>query len=235
MKIEGKKIVLFGGTSGIGFSCAQMLSDKKAKIIYSISRNPYKSDYKPLNLTYRKIDVLDEKSLASFFNEIGEYDVLINTATGGERALGPFRDMDLNGYRNSFRKLWGYTNTVRLGLKNLRKDGCIVLVSGSPARKCKPGQIALASVGGAVEAFSKSLAAEIIPIRINVISPGVIDTPMVTVKGEERVKLYESLTKENLIPRAGKPEEVAEAIIFSIENEFLTGTIIDVDGGWLTA
>ena len=58
---------------------------------------------------------------------------------------------------------------------------------------------------------------------------------MVTVKGEERVKLYESLTKENLIPRAGKPEEVAEAIIFSIENEFLTGTIIDVDGGWLTA
>ena len=62
-------------------------------------------------------------------------------------------NMELEGYRNSFKKLWGYTNTVRFGLNQLSKDGCIVLVSGSPARKCKPGQIALASVGGAVEAF----------------------------------------------------------------------------------
>lgn len=235
MKIENKRIVLFGGTSGIGLSCAKLMSDKNAHIIYSISRNPERSSYKADNVTYKKIDVLDEKQLASFFEEIGAYDILVNTATGGDRALGPFMEMDLQGYRNSFRKLWGYTNTVRLGLKNLSKDGCVVLVSGSPARKCKTGQIALASVGGAVEAFSKSLASEIKPIRINVVSPGVIDTPMVALKGEEREKLYIDITKDNLIPRAGKPEEVAQAIIFAIENEFLTGTTIDVDGGWLTS
>ena len=85
---------------------------------------------------------------------------MINAATGGERAIGPFQSMDLEAYRNSFKKLWGYTNTVRLGLATLSKSGCIVLVSGSPARRGKPGQIALASVGGSVEAFSKTLASE---------------------------------------------------------------------------
>ena len=235
MDIKGKKIVLFGGTSGIGLSCAKTMAKKNAQVIYSISRNPEKSDFKKDNIVYKKIDVLNEADLKSFFDELGSYDILINTATGGERAIGPFEDMDLQGYRNSFRKLWGYTNSVRYGLKNLSKDGCIVLVSGSPARKCKSGQIALASVGGAVEAFSKSLASEIKPIRINVVSPGVIDTPMVPLKGEERIKLYNNMTKDNLIPRAGKPEEVAQAIIFSIENEFITGTTIDVDGGWLTS
>ena len=144
-------------------------------------------------------------------------------------------EMDLQGYRNSFRKLWGYTNTVRLGLKNINKNGCVVLVSGSPARRCKPGQIALASVGGAVEAFSKSLSAEIKPIRINVVSPGIIDTPMSPLEGDDRVNFYNNVTKGNLIPRAGKPEEVSQAILFAIQNEFITGTTIDVDGGWLNS
>ena len=235
MIIEGKKIVLFGGTSGIGLSCLKLLSGKNASQIISISRNPERCSFKASNVIYKKIDVLDENQLSLFFDEVGSFDILINTATGGERAIGPFEEMDLNGYRNSFRKLWGYTNTVRLGLKNINSKGCIVLVSGSPAKKCKPGMIALASVGGAVEAFAKSLAAEIKPIRINVVSPGVIDTPMVSLQGKDRNDLYSNLTKDNLIPRAGKAEEVSHAISFAIENEFITGTIIDVDGGWLSS
>ena len=86
-----------------------------------------------------------------------------------------------------------------------------------------------------MEAFAKSLASEIKPIRINVISPGVIDTPMSTLKGNERKKFYKMATKENLIQRAGTPEEVAEGIIFAIENDFITGTTIDIDGGWISA
>ena len=128
----------------------------------------------------------------------------------------------------------GYTNTVRLGLNQLSKNGCIVLVSGSPARKCKPGQIALASVGGA-EAFSRSLASEIKPIRINIVSPGIIDTPMVALEGKDREDFYKNATKDNLIPRAGKADEVSQAILFAIQNDFITGTTIDVDGGWLNS
>ena len=232
MDINGKKAIVFGGTSGIGLSATQMLSDKGAHVI-ALSRNPYKLKTVPKNVTTKKMNVLDRDALEKFFQEVGEYDILVNSATGGARAVGPFLSMDLDGYRASFDKLWGYTNVVRYGTKFLKDNGNIVLVSGSPARKCRPGQIAISSVGGAVEAFARGIAPEIAPKRINIVSPGIIDTPMSPLQGKEREDYYKNTTNNNLIPRAGTPDEVATGIIFAIENEFITGTTIDIDGGWL--
>ena len=232
MDINGKKAVVFGGTSGIGLSATQMLSDKGAHVI-AISRNPDKLKNVPKNVTTKKMNVLDRDALEKFFQEVGEYDILVNSATGGARAVGPFLSMDLDGYKASFDKLWGYTNVVRYGTKFLKNNGNIVLVSGSPARKCRPGQIAISSVGGAVEAFARGIAPEIAPKRINIVSPGIIDTPMSPLQGKEREDYYKNTTNNNLIPRAGTPDEVATGIIFAIENEFITGTTIDIDGGWL--
>ncbi|MEM9371581.1 MAG: SDR family oxidoreductase, partial [Pseudomonadota bacterium] len=141
--------------------------------------------------------------------------------------------MDMAGYKGSFDKLWGYTNVVRYGAGHLPEDGCIVLVSGSPARRMRAGQIAIGSVGGAVEAFVRGVAPELVPIRINTVAPGQIDTPMSPLAGEARKEFYEKSTATNLIPRAGLPEEIAEAILFAVKNDFITGTTIDVDGGWL--
>ena len=232
MDINGKKAIVFGGTSGIGLSATQMLSDKGAHVI-ALSRNPDKFKNVPQNVTTKKMNVLDRDALEKFFQEVGEYDILVNSATGGTRAVGPFLSMDLDGYRASFDKLWGYTNVVRYGTKFLKDNGNIVLVSGSPARKCRPGQIAISSVGGAVEAFARGIAPEIAPKRINIVSPGIIDTPMSPLQGKEREDYYKNTTNNNLIPRAGTPDEVATGIIFAIENEFITGTTIDIDGGWL--
>ncbi len=233
MNISGKKIIIFGGTSGIGEAATKIMSKKGAKEIIAISRNPNKMTNIPENVTLKELNVLDEEALKTFFKSQGKFDALINCATGGTRAVGPFLKMDLEGYRSSFAKLWGYTNVVRYGTEYLNKSGNIVLVSGSPARKCRPGQIAISSVGGAVEAFARGIAPEISPIRINIVSPGVIDTPMSPLKGKERDNFYKNTTKNNLIPRAGTAEEVAKGIIFAIENEFITGTTIDIDGGWL--
>ena len=227
MDINGKKAIVFGGTSGIGLSATQMLSDKGAHVI-ALSRNPEKVRNVPKNVTTQKMNVLDKDALEQFFQEVGEYDILVNSATGGARAVGPFLSMDLDGYRASFDKLWGYTNVVRYGTKHLKDNGNIVLVSGSPARKCRPGQIAISSVGGAVEAFARGIAPEIAPKRINIVSPGIIDTPMSPLQGKEREDYYNNTTKNNLIPRAGTPDEVATGIIFAIENEFITGTTIDL-------
>ena len=232
MDINGKKAIVFGGTSGIGLSATQMLSDKGAHVI-ALSRNPNKLKNVPKNVTTKKMNVLDRDALEKFFQEVGEYDILVNSATGGARAVGPFLSMDLDGYKASFDKLWGYTNVVRYGTKFLKDNGNIVLVSGSPARKCRPGQIAISSVGGAVEAFARGIAPEIAPKRINIVSPGIIDTPMSPLQGKEREDYYKNTTNDNLIPRAGTPDEVAIGIIFAIENEFITGTTIDIDGGWL--
>jgi NAD(P)-dependent dehydrogenase (short-subunit alcohol dehydrogenase family) len=231
--MSGKKAIVLGGTSGIGLATARVLLAAGAEVVVG-SRSGTNSD-ETSGMTVAKVDVLDREGLALFFSQQAPFDFLVNSATGGARAIGPFLDMDLDGFQGSFAKLWGYTNSVRLGAGHLTEDGAIVLISGSPARKCKPGYIAISTVGNAVEGFVRGVAPELAPRRINVVSPGLIDTPMFAHEGDERKQFFDSSTAGNLIPRVGKAEEIAHAVLFLLENEFVTGTTVDVDGGALLA
>ena len=234
MDVQGKKALVFGGTSGIGLAAATRLVDLGANVV-AISRSPDRAGTPPAGLTLKSCDVRDEEALQTLFADEAPFDILISAATGGDRAVGPFLEMDMAGFRASFDKMWGYANVVRYGAPHLNEAGTIVLVSGAPARKIKPGQIAIGSVGGAVEAFARSLAKELAPIRINIVSPGQIDTPMVSLQGAEREELYKKMTAGHVIPRAGTADEVAQGIIFLVQNDFVTGTTVDVDGGWLAS
>ena len=232
MDIKGKKAIVFGGTSGIGLATCQVLQARGANVV-AVSREPNKAGTSIAGIRLAGVDARDTEAVSAFFESEGKIDILISSATGGSRAFGPFLEMDIDGFKGSFDKLWGYSNVVRYGTAKLSDDGCIILVSGTPARKMKPGQVALSAVGGAVEALARAIAAEIAPKRINVVSPGIVDTPMVALAGNERKVHYRNVTKSHLIKRAGKPEEIANAILFAVENDFITGTTIDVDGGWL--
>ncbi|MFK7964002.1 MAG: SDR family oxidoreductase [Burkholderiaceae bacterium] len=232
MEVKGKKAVVFGGTSGIGLAAVRQLAAQGAQVV-AVGRDISKVKESIAGVTLATCDVLDRDGLTRLFEEHAPFDILVSAATGGGRALGPFLEMDLDGYKASFDKLWGYSNVVRLGAHHLTTNGTIVLVSGSPARKCKPGQVALSSVGGAVEALVRAIAPEIAPRRINVVSPGTIDTPMVPLQGDERTALYEKMVADNVIKRAGTADEAAQGILFVIQNDFVTGTTVDVDGGWL--
>ncbi len=232
MDVSGKKAVVFGGTSGIGLAACKQLIEKGASVV-AISRDPSKAGDVPAGMTLEQCDVRDRDAMQALFAKLAPFDILISAATGGDRAIGPFLSMDMDGFKSSFDKMWGYAHVVRYGTEHLADDGCIALVSGTPARKGKPGQIAISSVGGAVESFAREIAPEIAPKRINVVAPGNIDTPMVPVQGEAREELYKKMTADHLIPRAGLPEEVAKGILFVVENDFVTGTVVDVDGGWL--
>ena len=233
MDLSGKKAVVFGGTSGIGLATTLLLAAEGAEVT-AISREPTKAGTLPNRISTRSCDVLDRTSLEVVMEELSPIDILVTAATGGKRAFGPFLEMDLDAYKASFDKLWGYANVVRYGAMHVSDGGSITLVSGAPARNCLPGQVALSSVGSAVEAMMRAVAREVAPrIRINAVSPGTIDTPMVIVKGTEREELYRQMTANNLIPRAGMADEVAQGILFVIKNNFVTGTTVDVDGGWL--
>jgi len=232
MQISGKKALVLGGTSGIGLATTLRLAGDGAEVV-AVSRNPDKAGDLPAGVTTASCDVLDRESMAALFATCAPYDILVSAATGGDRAVGPFLEMDMDGFEGSFRKVWGYANAVRFGAKHLSDDGAIVVVSGTPARKIRPGMIAIGAAGAAIESMVRSLAPELAPRRINVVSPGMIDTPINPLVGEARKKAYADATANNLIPRAGTADEVARAIIFVIENDFVTGTTVDVDGGWL--
>ena len=229
MDFGGKRAIVLGGTSGIGLATVKRLAAAGAEVTAgSRTERPL-----PAGVKFRAIDVLDRGGLARLFAESAPFDILVNAATGGERAIGPFLTMDLDGFQGSFRKLWGYVNSVRLGAPHMASAGAIVLVSGAPARKSPPGFSSISTVGNAVEGFVRAIAPELAPRRINVVSPGFIDTPMFPLQGEAREKFMAQATSNNLIKRAGRADEVAQAIMFLLGNDFVTGTTVDVDGGAL--
>lgn len=229
--LSGKKAIVLGGTSGIGLAIATALTEAGAYVIAASRRDP--ATVSIHNVSVEQVDVLDRSGLADLFSRYASFDILVNAATGGERASGPFSQMDLDGFQGSFKKLWGYTNSVRIGLEHMVADGSIVLVSGYPARKSAAGMSAISTVGNAVEGFVRAIAPEIAPRRINALSPGIIDTPMFAHRGEERAAFLKSATEANIIPRAGSTDEVAQGAMFLINNAFVTGTTVDVDGGAL--
>ncbi|MEO0362345.1 MAG: SDR family NAD(P)-dependent oxidoreductase, partial [Pseudomonadota bacterium] len=98
MDVKGKKAVVFGGTSGIGLAAVKMLAEKGASVT-GISRSPDKAGAPPAGATFDGCDVRDRDALAKLLGELAPYDILVSAATGGDRAIGPFMEMDMDGYK----------------------------------------------------------------------------------------------------------------------------------------
>ena len=243
LRFQDKKAIVLGGTSGIGLAtCRQLVSEGAHVVAYGRSPEKCQRAVKeidaadlPGSFAAHSLDILDRNDLEEAFQGNDNFDYLVATATGGSRAMGPFLEMDMDGFQGSFAKLWGYANAVRYGAHHMTKDGggAIVLLSGSPARKVKPNYVALSCVGGAVENLVRYLAQELSShnLRINAVSPGMIDTPLFDGKGDGKAKFLANATANNPVPRPGSADEVAMGILFALENNFVTGTVIDVDGG----
>lgn len=219
-KIESKKIVVAGGSSGIGLAVVELLSGLHAKVAV-ISR----SGPKP-------VDATDRSQLDSFFYENGHFDDLVVTLSGGKGA-GLFRDLDLNHLRSGFEaKFFPQLQTVQAALPYLSPRGSITLVSAISSRSRLAGTSGLAAINAAIEAMVPTLAKELQPIRVNAISPGVIDTPWWNfLDADSKEKAFKGYSAQIPLGRVGKASDVAESIAFLVTNEYVTGVVLDVDGG----
>lgn len=232
--LEGKNVVIIGGTAGIGLATAIAASEMGAKVWAAGRSQEHIEKAREISggsFEVRRADTHDAGALDAIFSEAGSIDHLVSAAVGGERTLKPFLEQTQEQFQAAYDKLWGYCNVVRVGAPYLEDDASITLVSGSPARKIKPGQSPLSCVGASVENLVRCLAVEMAPIRVNVVSPGTVATAMFDHFGDEKEEKMKGMTATHLIKRAGESEEVAQGLIFVMNNQFVTGTTVDVDGG----
>lgn len=232
--LAGKNVVIIGGTAGIGLAAAQAAAAAGANVWAAGRSEKHIEAAKQVakgSFEVRQADTHDGAALEAIYKEAGSIDHLVSAAVGGERTLKPFLEQTEEQFKAAYDKLWGYAKVVRTGAPYLAKDAAITLVSGSPARKIKPSQSPLSCVGASVENLVRCLAVEMAPVRVNVVSPGTIDTAMYDWMGDDKQNNLAAMTEPHLINRAGTAAEVAEGILFVMQNGFVTGTTVDIDGG----
>ena len=233
--MDGMNVVVIGGTSGIGLATAISSAQRGATVFAggrSLDKIEACQESYP-DIQFRQVDTHDPEGLSALFSEAGPIHHLVGAATGATRTNGPFMSQTDEQFRAAFDKFWGYSHVVRQGVPHLVEDASITLVSGTPARKCNPGMISVSCTGCAVEGFVRALTPELAPIRINGVAPGIIDTPMFDHFGEKKAATLDAIGANFPLGRVGQPEEVAEAILLCMSNTYMTGVIIDVDGGAL--
>ena len=227
------RYIIVGGTSGIGLATAQMASEAGHAVI-SAGRDPAKfSEAEAVGATAAQLYASDADAVQAFFRENCWFDHLVLCVSGSSGA-GQFRELDLNDLRKGFEgKFWPQIMCAQAALHTLRPGGSITFVGAISSRAMKPGTAGLAAINAALEAMVPVLASELRPTRVNAVVPGVVDTPWWSrVPAAAKAELFEKLAGEVAVGRIGRPEDLASAIMFVTSNTFMTGAILDCDGGW---
>jgi NAD(P)-dependent dehydrogenase (short-subunit alcohol dehydrogenase family) len=154
-------------------------------------------------------------------------------AVSGREGGGPFESLGVDMLKRAFDgKFWAQFMAAQMGLTKLRQNGSIVFITAASARTSIPGTAGLAAINGALEAMIPTLALELKPIRVNAVSPGVVKTPWWdTLPSEQREAVFAQTAQILPVGRIGTPEDIAEVIIMLLQNGFMTGTVIECDGG----
>lgn len=233
--LRNKRVVILGGSSGIGLAVAELAATKGAEVIIA-SSNPERVQKAIGSLDGHAqghtVDLLDERAVESLFTKIGAFDHLAFTA-GDSLHLHELASTDLKQARRAFElRYWAALAAVKFGSKNIHKGGSIVLTTGVAGQRPHKGWVVAASVCGTIEALTRALALELAPIRVNAVSPGVVRTNLwQNMTAEEREHLYESVGNSLPVGRVGESHDIAQAYLFFMQEAFATGQTLVVDGG----
>src|SRR6476469_4178181 len=232
MLLKGKKVVIVGGSSGIGLATAEMAKHEGADVIIA-SRNVAKLDAvaEKLNVVAIPADVTSDQSVVDLFRRSGPVDHVVVTAA--QLRTGPFKTVAMEDVRDTMEgKFWGAWRVAQQA--QIRAGGSLTLVSGFLSVRPRPNSAIVSAANGALESLSRALALELAPVRVNAVSPGIIDTPIRAAMPEEaRLDMLARTAAVLPVGRVGLGEDIARQIVSFMANGFATGSTVYIDGGAL--
>ncbi|MBA3811365.1 MAG: SDR family oxidoreductase [Caulobacteraceae bacterium] len=231
--LSGKKVVVIGGTSGIGFAVAAAALDAGARVVVASSRQAsVQGALKRLGdgAAGFAVDVNEEGDVERFFGGLGPFDQLAFTAGDWGASLGaPLRELDLAVARGAFAvRFWGALAVVKHGRRTIAEGGSITLTDGIIAHRPFKGAAVNTAMLGAIEHLTRALAVDLAPVRVNAVCPGFVLTERNTRLPEDLIRGF---TARLPLARGGAPAEVAEAYLYLMRGGYTTGQVLLVDGG----
>jgi NAD(P)-dependent dehydrogenase (short-subunit alcohol dehydrogenase family) len=233
--LENKRVVVVGGSSGIGLAVAELSATHGAEVVLASSKEAkvHQATSAIGGKTQGEVvDVSDERSVDTFFTKLGAFDHLVFTA-GDSLRLDELATANLRQARHAFElRYWAALASVKYGSPHIRKGGSIVLTTGIASQRPHKGWVIASSVCGTIEAVTRALAIELAPIRVNAVSPGVVRTNLwQTMGAAEQEQFFESVGSRLPVGRVGEAHDIAQAYVFLMQEGFATGQVFVIDGG----
>lgn len=229
--MEGRRVVVVGGTSGMGFATVRATAALGAEVI-AAGRRPVARREPTPGVRQVAVDVTDEASVRDLFAGVGELDHLLVTALPG--SPGALLDQDLAAARSFMDgKFFGSWACARYAAPQLRPaGGTITFVTGAAVARPPARGSMIAAAFAAVESLTRALAVELGPHRVNAIRPGYTDSDMWSfLPPEERDDLRRRVAAAMPVGRMGTPDDIAHAAVFLMTNPQVTGAVLEVTGG----
>jgi len=236
MGIVGQRVVVIGGTSGIGLAVAGAVArGGGVPIVASSTKERIDEAVEALGgaAEGHRVDAGDEDSIRALFAQVGEFDHLVYTA-GPYLLFKSLAEVSLAEARDSFDvRYWGAFAAAKYATAGLRPGGSIVFTSGIISARPAANLAAPVSATGAVEALTRALAVELAPIRVNVVRLGPVGRKPEEGSEHDQGELYQQIRDKLLIKRMGTPQEAAAGYVHLLENGFITGSVVTLDGGYI--
>jgi NAD(P)-dependent dehydrogenase (short-subunit alcohol dehydrogenase family) len=234
--LTGKRVVVVGGKTAIGLGVATVAHAMGAAVTVA-SRRDVSAEKRPELAAFEQVvlDMSDEAGVREAFEAIGRFDHLVVTAGPALGSWGSFMDADMRGVRSYLEgKFLGSWACARHAAPHLARGGSITFLTGGTGARAKIGLAAVTSTFAAVESLSQSLALDLAPIRVNTLRPGFIDTEFWNVLPAADVEnIREKVRAKFPVQRLGTAADVGHAAVFLMTNPYVTGTILNVNGGEL--
>jgi NAD(P)-dependent dehydrogenase (short-subunit alcohol dehydrogenase family) len=237
MSMDGQRVVVIGGSSGMGLATARAAALEGAHVtIASSSRERVDAALRELpdGSSGVVLDVRDVERVRTVVGQLGEIDHLVFTA-GDSFTPRLLAELDLEDARSILDvRFWGSVAVIKHAIPQLNPAGSIALTTGTVGQRPMPGAAIAAAGAGAAEALVRGLAVELAPVRVNAVRAGAFRTPMWDrVPEPQRDAVFDRMAKATLVGAIGEPEQIAMAHLYLMKNGYVTGTVLGVDGGSL--